>query len=43
MDIVRLAPDNIIGALVRREDVWKHVTHYAEEVLRVKKGDLECV
>ena len=34
-DMGMIAPDNIARAILRREDVWNHVTHYAEE-----KGDL---
>ena len=37
-DIRMIAPDNIVGAMLRREDVWD-ITQRQRE----KKGDLECL
>ena len=34
-------PDNIVGAMLREKDVWDHVAHSAEGIVRVKKGVLE--
>ena len=42
-DIGRITPDNIVGAMVREEDTWSHVAHYAEDNLRVKKRYLDSL
>ena len=40
-DIKMIVPDNVVGAMLREEDVWKRVAHYAESILRANKGDLD--
>ena len=34
-DIGRIAPDNIVEAMLKEKDVWNHAAHYVEDVLRV--------
>ena len=42
-DIGMIAPDNFVRAIIREEDIWNYVVHYAEGILSVKKGKLECL
>ena len=40
-DIITIALDNIVRAMLRGKDVSNRVAYYAKGTLRVKKGDLE--
>ena len=41
VEMERIAPDNIVGTMLRGEDIWNHVAHYIEGILLVKKRNLE--
>lgn len=36
-----LTPDTIVGAMLASEDAWSRIAHYVEEILRMKKRDLD--
>lgn len=42
-EIGQVTPDNIVGAMLREEKVWIRISHWAQGILRTKKGDLDQI
>ena len=40
-DIITIAPDNIVRAMLRGKDVSNHMAYYAKGTFRVKKGEVK--
>ena len=41
VDIRVIAPDSIVEAMLRGNDIWTDIAHYAEDILRMKKEYLD--